>query len=220
MAPWSNQGDSFPRGSIQSQHNGGRPARPSAAHKNPTRNSGLDVMDGPQLHADSSSSESDLHPSRPRRPALHTRSISHPFPSLFSTKKKKAGRAANRHSDSDSADEVADMSNFATKNQQRAPNNQGAASGSQEFTTGNCMTCGSFVRWPRDLSIFKCTICLTINDLQPSTLDPRRDGTPVPSQTAGGDLPTSPLRAVTASSSKKAPEGDLQMECAEADKNG
>jgi hypothetical protein len=33
--------------------------------------------------------------------------------------------------------------------------------------TGRCMTCASMVRWPKDLSVFRCTVCLTINDLAP-----------------------------------------------------
>lgn len=30
------------------------------------------------------------------------------------------------------------------------------------------MTCDSTVRWPRDLKVFRCTICLTVNDLEPN----------------------------------------------------
>lgn len=33
------------------------------------------------------------------------------------------------------------------------------------------MTCGSLVRWPRDLHVFRCVICMTINDLQPLATD-------------------------------------------------
>ncbi len=40
----------------------------------------------------------------------------------------------------------------------------------KDFATGSCMTCGSLVRWPRELRVFKCTICLTINDLGPRDL--------------------------------------------------
>lgn len=37
--------------------------------------------------------------------------------------------------------------------------------GSKDFATGNCMTCSSLMRWPKELKVFKCTICTTINDL-------------------------------------------------------
>ena len=33
--------------------------------------------------------------------------------------------------------------------------------------TGKCVTCDSTVRWPQDLKVFRCTTCLTINDLEP-----------------------------------------------------
>ncbi|OTB05388.1 hypothetical protein M426DRAFT_72892 [Hypoxylon sp. CI-4A] len=44
--------------------------------------------------------------------------------------------------------------------------------GPADFATGNCMTCASLVRWPKELPVFRCTICLTINDIKP------RDPTP------------------------------------------
>ncbi|GJC82638.1 hypothetical protein ColLi_05476 [Colletotrichum liriopes] len=59
------------------------------------------ILDSPHLQADSSSSESDFHPRRPRRPT-HSRSMSHPFPSLFSSKKKRPDAAL----DTDSEDDV------------------------------------------------------------------------------------------------------------------
>lgn len=40
---------------------------------------------------------------------------------------------------------------------------------SKDFVTGTCMTCGSLMRWPKELGVFRCTICATINDLE----DPR-----------------------------------------------
>ncbi|KAK8024746.1 ubiquitin protein ligase [Apiospora arundinis] len=46
----------------------------------------------------------------------------------------------------------------AARKQQRGP---------IDFRTGNCMTCGGLVRWPKELDVFRCTICLTINDLKP-----------------------------------------------------
>lgn len=36
------------------------------------------------------------------------------------------------------------------------------------------MTCGSLVRWPRELQVFRCVICATINDLQPLAVDGRK----------------------------------------------
>lgn len=42
-----------------------------------------------------------------------------------------------------------------------------AQSTDTDLTKGHCMTCDSLVRWPKDLKVFRCTICLMINDLTP-----------------------------------------------------
>ncbi|KAF2099243.1 hypothetical protein NA57DRAFT_21925, partial [Rhizodiscina lignyota] len=36
-----------------------------------------------------------------------------------------------------------------------------------QFETGNCMSCGSKVRWPKSLSHYRCTVCQCVNDLKP-----------------------------------------------------
>lgn len=109
------------------------------------------------------------------RPASHSRSISHPFPSLFSSKKKKQHQHLVGLDDSTDDDQpalpsprgfpaVGSTQNMAPRKQTRGP---------VDFANGNCMTCGGLVRWPKELDIFRCTICTTINDLKP--LDPARD---------------------------------------------
>ena len=40
--------------------------------------------------------------------------------------------------------------------------------GEKHFVTGKCSTCDSRVRWPRHLDMFRCTVCLMVNDLKPS----------------------------------------------------
>ncbi|CEI69817.1 putative E3 ubiquitin-protein ligase mug30 [Fusarium venenatum] len=129
-------------------------------------------------NADSSSDESDLHPSRPsssrpQRPP-HTRSMSQPFPSLFSSKKKRQNSVGAPPPDLGFADDDAVMSRQAPKTHDRTFSHNGngnGPAGSKDFATGNCMTCGSLVRWPRDLKVFKCTICTTVNDLEPLSTD-------------------------------------------------
>ena len=37
----------------------------------------------------------------------------------------------------------------------------------KEFVTGKCVTCDSLVRWPRHLDVFRCTVCLMVNDFKP-----------------------------------------------------
>jgi E3 ubiquitin-protein ligase HECTD2 len=47
------------------------------------------------------------------------------------------------------------------------------------------MTCDSTVRWPKELKVFRCTVCLMINDLKPIVLEARNeDGqrTPIPAK--------------------------------------
>ncbi|PKY04369.1 ubiquitin-protein ligase [Aspergillus campestris IBT 28561] len=36
----------------------------------------------------------------------------------------------------------------------------------EDLTSGRCMTCNSTVRWPKHLKVFRCTECLTVNDLE------------------------------------------------------
>ena len=44
--------------------------------------------------------------------------------------------------------------------------------GERDLVTGNCVTCDSSVRWPRYLDVFRCTVCLMVNDLKPTTGPP------------------------------------------------
>lgn len=38
--------------------------------------------------------------------------------------------------------------------------------------TGKCATCGSLVRWPRHLHVFRCTACLMVNNLKLASTKP------------------------------------------------
>ncbi|KAK5997056.1 putative E3 ubiquitin-protein ligase mug30 [Cladobotryum mycophilum] len=116
----------------------------------------------PRVQVESSSSDSDFTPSKPagRRPP-HSRSMSNPFPSFLGGKKKQAPptKPSVELDTSDDDDAVARPGTRANKG--------GSPSGSKDFATGTCMTCASLVRWPKDLKVFKCTICMTVNDLVP-----------------------------------------------------
>ncbi|KAJ0167658.1 putative E3 ubiquitin-protein ligase mug30 [Colletotrichum tanaceti] len=129
------------------------------------------ILDSPHLHDDSSSSESDFHPRRPRRPT-HSRSMSHPFPSLFSSKKKRPDAAHDTDSDDDAPVMPKPLGDSNTHKR------GGTSGGSRDFATGNCMTCGSLVRWPRELKVFKCTVCVTINDIHPEQQTARTNSGP------------------------------------------
>ena len=124
---------------------------------------------------DSSSSDEDIRSSGarpPQRPA-HRRSMSHPFPSLFSSKKKKSYQMYAGDSESSTVEEAGHAPKPGTirpPTQHSRGHRTVPSTGNMDCSTGTCMTCGSLVRWPKELSVFKCTICLTINDLQPSSL--------------------------------------------------
>lgn len=109
--------------------------------------------------------------SKPTRTAGHGRSMSHPFPSLFATKKKDS-----RHGD------VAPGAGFESTDDDTASPSRSNVHNSgpklkvadKELMTGKCMTCDSMVRWPKELKVFRCAVCLTINDLKPIALEARR----------------------------------------------
>ncbi|KAG7285282.1 hypothetical protein NEMBOFW57_009903 [Staphylotrichum longicolle] len=184
MAPWPGRGgahrhpaDNSPAPSSQHLTPRHVPGGPTGGrYRSASRVSEIDVWDHMQNHhlqGDSSSSDEDLHPrSHPDRPR-HVRSVSHPFPSLFSSKKKRAS-PTTAHDDSDSESGV-DGPGLKVKPPLMRNHRSGSSVGSRDFATGRCMTCGSLVRWPRELQTFRCTICMTINDLNPLSRDTRQE---------------------------------------------
>ena len=138
--------------------------------------------------ADSSSSESDAYTSRPRtsRPQ-HARSMSNPFPSLFSTRKRRQDSTSRPAPDLNVDGDDAGV--MAGANTGKQPRPGASAASSKDFATGNCMTCASLVKWPKDLKVFKCTICSTINDLVPVQGDVRRNATAGRARGMSNDLP-------------------------------
>lgn len=48
-----------------------------------------------------------------------------------------------------------------------AANGTSLQNGEKDLVTGKCITCNSLVRWPRHLDVFRCTVCLMVNDLKP-----------------------------------------------------
>ncbi|KAJ2988767.1 hypothetical protein NUW58_g3807 [Xylaria curta] len=144
------------------------------------------------IQGTSSSSDDDIIP-KPKPLSKHSRSMSHPFPSLFSNKKKKSNAADDELGYDDDGDSHGYGAKIYSSSSQAA-NTSRAAPGPGDFATGNCMTCAGLVRWPKELHVFRCTKCLTINDIKPSTPAPRPTIRAVPrpgsrAQSAG----TSPL---------------------------
>ena len=106
--------------------------------------------------------------SSPSRPS-HGRSYSHPFPSIFGSGKK--AEKMSEPVSNDNALKTLTESSFITTGP--ASKDHLAAKGTslqdneKQFVTGKCMTCDSRVRWPRHLDVFRCTVCLMVNDLKP-----------------------------------------------------
>ncbi|GIC94053.1 HECT-type E3 ubiquitin-protein ligase [Aspergillus udagawae] len=97
----------------------------------------------------------------------HSRSISHPFPSAFGGKRRNPNPGF-LDSDSDDDDvEVTHLPDVLSSSPRKASSRP--LPGGEAISTGKCMTCNSTVRWPRGLKVFRCTECLTVNDLEPYT---------------------------------------------------
>lgn len=114
-------------------------------------------------------------PPDPRRPANnvvpgrnaasrqgHARSASQPFPSLFSNKKKLSDSVPGTL---DSTDDESFNSSHQSPYKHSAAHTGSATE--RDLLQGRCMACNSGVRWPKNLSVFRCTICQTVNDLMP-----------------------------------------------------
>ncbi|KAG7146188.1 E3 ubiquitin-protein ligase mug30 like [Verticillium longisporum] len=130
--------------------------------------------------------------------------MSVPFPSLFSSKKKQ--RPDPVHDDSDDSHNDPPVTRSAAKTHTRGNMSQG----NRDFATGNCMTCNSLVRWPRDLKVFKCTVCVTVNDLSPEEhAGHRSGGVPQwlrgakPATSSSSSPPDQPARSVDKSGTKE-----------------
>lgn len=145
-------------------------------------------------------------PSPPRSRSGHARSISNPFPALFGAVKRSdratasAGDAPGFES-SDEDDHIGRRGRADRDGRLHSPTGGARArdGGEGPMTTGRCMTCDSSMRWPRDLTVFRCTICMTTNDLEPREwhVEGRQDD-PAMRAGPGGGFPGPPAALVGA----------------------
>ncbi|KAH8811813.1 ubiquitin-protein ligase-like protein E3 [Xylogone sp. PMI_703] len=190
MAPWPTR---FHPSASNNESNSAAKSTSLDRNRRPSRITEDDILEnafGIPTLPPSQSSRRRTGSSGPSRPTGHARSMSHPFPSLFSGRKKNNSSTANisNISLSESSDENLSSADAPHK----APN-------TGDLRTGRCMTCDSTVRWPKELKVFRCTICLTINDLQPVFLQARRgDGHRVPCPSQKGRVSTAYLCIVVA----------------------
>ena len=180
MPPWSSNGL---RSSSSRDFDAALPDTTSLAQTTypPSRITEADILDSaltiPTLAATPNESQRNNGNSS-RRTLSHGRSISNPFPTLFSSRKK-------RYSESQGIDSTDDDSGSSpVRSQQHDYTSKQSKMSEKDLTMGKCMTCDSMVRWPKNLQVFRCTVCLTINDLKPILLEARNgDGHRAPVET-------------------------------------
>ena len=132
-------------------------------HEDLTR---VDTYHNPPLHGvPVIALTSSSGPSRPN----HGRSHSHPFPSIFGTENKEENLYDPDRNDI-ALETLAEApflpSGLATKDYM-ITSGTSVQDGEKDLVIGKCITCNSLVRWPRRLNVFRCTVCLTVNDLKP-----------------------------------------------------
>lgn len=179
MAPWNLHRHQRGPNSRPSHHDPATALTPflETSSPGPALNGPAVVCSAP--HGADKSSSTGYHSSPSRyRPSFHVRSLSNPFPYLFSGKRKKDTR-------SDPVIEVFSNSDFPYEDVDLLWYSDGtglieeaAQADMKEFASGNCMTCGSTMRWPKELDVFKCSICVTINDLKPLGAQKARERRP------------------------------------------
>lgn len=97
----------------------------------------------------------------------HSRSLSHPFPSIFGGGKKPRPHAPPNGDYLPETDRYMPPASYGAMGAARGP----PVFDRREEETANCLTCDSKVRYPRGLTTFRCSACLMVNDLVPVSQD-------------------------------------------------
>lgn len=157
MPPWPSRGQSNPKSSSKPVQKA--PSTPSRFTDDSVNSSSpFSNLEIPTLHS------SRPRPETSHSALSHSRSFSHPFPSFLKRSDKK--HVSKQESLAlDSTDDEGSYSRGPTS--QRVAIHTAPKTVEKEPVTGKCMTCDSTVRWPQGLKVFRCTICLAINDLEP-----------------------------------------------------
>lgn len=185
MAPWPSRIHPTSPPSQLDSNSAGHSTVPASRARVPSRVSEADILEN--AYGIPTLTPSVPTPSNPARNSSHGRSLSHPIASLFNGKKK-------RHGDHTNGNEIMDDETVSQMEVRQIAQNPAAKSvkvPDADLLTGKCMTCDSKVRWPKNLNVFRCTICMTINDLKPIMLEARRgDGSHTRTAVTGGDYPS------------------------------
>ena len=156
-------------------------SRPDLDYPLPTPPPPVDNYDIPSLR------QKPLREAAGSPPSKHARSFSNPFPSLFGPRRSLRDRERQNGVDTGAqdSDSTGDDRTRSPNEPPKTPPRQGGRD--PQPVTGKCMTCDSTVRWPQGLKVYRCTTCLTINDLEPA-VDPQAAtsaSAPSTSQTPG-----------------------------------
>ena len=114
-------------------------------------------------------SKSSTHSSK-----SHTRSRSHPFPSLFGTGRKRGESLSSKardtqvfiDEDEDDDDYAPQLDGSSSPERRKVMPMDPRRMEERDIETEHCMTCDSKVKRPKGLKTFRCAICLTVNDLE------------------------------------------------------
>lgn len=111
-----------------------------------------------------------IHGRRGQPPAGRGRSMSHSSPSNSHGKNKGHGHhmAAMEYGSGESSTRAMFGALTPQSLLRSGSSNSAKAQEDRDLRTGKCMTCDSMVRWPKALAVFRCSVCVTINDLTPT----------------------------------------------------
>ena len=118
--------------------------------------------------APTSTSTNASFSSNRNRPVVHGRSLSHPFTSRLNEDRRTKKRIQERNECSGLeilGDETPNVLPACTRDLLFAGHTESLSTREKELAIGKCATCGSHVRWPKDVDVFRCTVCLMVNDL-------------------------------------------------------
>lgn len=118
-------------------------------------------------------SSTDPSPVRPQ----HGRSTSHPFLSSL------VGHGGTRRGEENIKSGVENLDDRSFGASPALSNDSLEASAHRgpsqrretDLVAGKCATCDSLVRWPRRLDVFRCTVCLMVNDLKHTLVESFKD---------------------------------------------
>ena len=166
MPSWSSRlllGTSAPSNTSSAQRSPGLES-PLRKHSQPKQTSRPKAP----ISASAELSSSPIH----SRPIIHGRSLSHPFTSSLHDDRRINNTVQGRD-EFDGLDTTGDGNSSIPPGVSRDhvfPGQTGSLQhAGKELVTGKCATCGSLVRWPKDVDVFRCTICLMVNDLSPAS---------------------------------------------------